>query len=114
MIMNFVKLTACLAWAGLAISSAAPADAYVRTNAVGEYAACGGSYDYSYLMDTCTAMEFYYIQVIRIAAVACNTGDCEPQYSNRTDFLYGTGRKPVTNADWCGSAYTLELGECSC
>jgi hypothetical protein len=113
--LHLIRLAAAFAWAGVAISSATPADAYVRTSSIGTVATCGGTWSYSSYFDTCTGIEYSYNQKIKVSTVACNSGGCTSEFTNRVESLYSEGRKPVSSdLGYCMGAYTYGLGSCAC
>jgi hypothetical protein len=110
---TFTKLLGCLAWAGVAVSSAAPADAWAVTMQSGPYASCSGNYSTtSYAL----CVELPYIQTIKFVSTECSAGACSDiTGSTRTEWLYSSGRKPASRYDWCaGSFWLWELDSCSC
>jgi hypothetical protein len=118
MMMRSLRLAACVAWAGFAISMAAPADAIVVTNQFGFYAACGGSYETGFFNTVCSDWEFPYRQLIKFNKnEPCNSGGCfSYEGLTYTSVLYTMGRKPTTlRGDYCPSGESVyELGTCAC
>jgi hypothetical protein len=121
---NTIKLIAGLAWAGAALSSAAPAEATFITLQGGSYATCSPESQSLYSETNCPLapgepepFQAYYKQTIRFIATGCSAGGCsQDTYWQATDFLYGTGRKVANLQRNCqGSNQKLYgLGTCSC
>jgi hypothetical protein len=119
---NILKLVTCLAWAGVAVASAAPADALAVTTQTGEYASC--SNDYSVQLRTwCRDVETQnpgwqttHIQTIKLVSTPCGAGGCAGQDAVYTDTVYGTGRKTVTWYSFCDADpyYIYGFGSCGC
>jgi hypothetical protein len=120
--MRILKLVACLAWAGVAVSSAAPADALAFAYANGNYASCASASETIYPMPICATpygytYVVYYSQQIKIVQTGCSTGGgCNSDAGGvYVDFLYPTGRKVVQYTDTCMDGWTMfELGTCAC
>jgi hypothetical protein len=117
---NIIKLVACLAWVGVAVSSATPADARAYTWATGSYASCGNSYSatseqvcnlgypYGYIA-TAT-----YVQQIKLVETGCSAGGCNADNDSVwTDMVYPTGRKSVSLYLTC-DLNVYDLGSCAC
>jgi hypothetical protein len=119
-VTNIIKLAACLAWAGLAVSSATPVDAMVTTRAgFGLYASCSASY--STYADTglfCDDAVWSYTQNIKFVSSACSTGGCsETTGSVYVESVYPAGRKPVISLGGCSNSMVYELFDfdtCNC
>jgi hypothetical protein len=118
---NIFKLAACLAWAGVAVSSAAPADALALTSQTGDYASCSANYTARtrrWCGDVETGdpgWETLYNQTIKLVSQACNTGGCQGVDTVYTDFVYPAGRKTATAINWCDTGTNVyQLGTCSC
>jgi hypothetical protein len=123
--MNVVKMIAGLAWAGAAISSAAPADALLITFQTGAYATCNPEWEYynSWVECPLTPGEpepftGWYRQKIRFLTQGCNTGACsQDAFWVYTDFIYEDfGRKTTTLYRSCyGTDNAIYgLGTCGC
>jgi hypothetical protein len=117
---NIIKLIACLAWAGVAISSATPADALLVTTSTGPYATCSAEWQYRNNA-SCTGMTFLtsYQQQIKFVTTACSGGACSMAFapSIYTENVYGTGRKTTTSYGLCDPSflqYIYGLGTCAC
>jgi hypothetical protein len=124
---NILRLVACLAWAGVAVSSAAPVQAEAITTQVaevGSFAACASAYTSQINHHCGSAAEgeiFYqastaYTQRIKFVTTPCNSGGCNPEnIVVYVGSVYATGRKTVTGAGWlCMSKYSYGLGSCAC
>jgi hypothetical protein len=117
---NITKLVACLAWAGVAIASAAPADAIAVTFQTGDYAACTTSYEAGgetlFDCNNLVYIDTYYTQRIKFVTPGCNTGGCQSDDQTvYTDFVYSTGRKPAGYLSMtCIGSYIYDLGSCTC
>jgi hypothetical protein len=112
---NVIKLVACLAWGGVAVSSASPANALLATStsASGGYATCGGS-AISETFEYC-GITFNYIQSVRLQDRACNGGGCaSPNIHNWVEGVYSSGRKTATLQQTCDTASIYGLGTCAC
>jgi hypothetical protein len=110
-----IKVVACLAWAGAAISSANTANALVESDMTGPYAACAQSSDYL-LYESCNG-GFYLEQLLRFTGTGCSSGGgCWNGLAlhQHTDFGYSSGRKPVTEYASCNEYYLLGLDSCAC
>jgi hypothetical protein len=120
-LMKIIHAMACLAWAGVALSSAAAADAYVITmQSPQDYASC--SADWEYEENPGVVCDYYtpYIQNIRLLSTHCSQGGCSgDSYTINTDTLYSYGRKTVTQVSGCALyagnyIYIYGLGSCDC
>jgi hypothetical protein len=115
-----IKLAACVAWAGAAVSSASPANAYAVTSQVGDYASCSASYttiskNWCYDGESRTwAFATYYAQNIKFVSTPCSSGGCSDTGNVYTEFLYGPGRKIVTPATPCDASNIYGLDTCGC
>jgi hypothetical protein len=114
-IKNLLAAVACFAWAGAALSYAAPAHAIAVTQqSYSEYATCAGFLQpqSNYMCGT----QLNYMQMIRLVSVACSNGSCGSEYTvSYVEFIYGTGRKQVSYWGDCGSGwYGYSLGTCAC
>jgi hypothetical protein len=115
-----------MAWAGAAISSAAPVDAKVITSQTGSYAACSATYQSNSTLYPCDLMAgepqpFFasYEQSIRFVATACSAGGCTPDSASlNTDMVYPVGRKAVSLDRRCANSAMgmrlYNLGSCAC
>jgi hypothetical protein len=128
--MKVIKLAAALAWAGAAVASAAPADAYALTTQVGGFATCSATYTGAYI-EACWSCQSngddydysncapnfiaYYQQAIKMVSTACAQGACS---SNTgvvyTTFLYGIGRKQASPAFYGCEYNVYGLDTCVC
>jgi hypothetical protein len=121
---NIIKLVACLAWAGVAVSSARPADAYAITTQTGTYATCAAQSStlfqewciFAVGEDLFYRYETGYVQQIKFVSTACNQGGCTPDATQvAVDFAYPVGRKTVTSHTTCGANKNVYgLGTCAC
>jgi hypothetical protein len=115
---NIVKLVACLAWAGFAVSSATPASAIAVTSQSGAYASCSNAYEYNTNgQKLCPAAFTAYSQTIKLLSTACNSGACSGLGTVYTDQVYPTGRKTAAlTGDLCdmGTYRMFEFGSCAC
>jgi hypothetical protein len=112
-----LKLIACLAWAGVAISSATPASAIAFTYTAGaSYASC--SADTEVINWELCGIPFEYYQTIKFVSTACSSGGCAGQGDTYVEFAYSPGRKVATFWSGCtDSAATgnlYNLGSCAC
>jgi hypothetical protein len=117
---------ACIAWAAVAMSSAAPASALAVTTQVGSFASCSAnssSLSRGFCFDTDQKMnQVYtsYTQTIKLVSQGCSAGGCQADASTvYTDFIYPVGRKTATDAtvNYCGfggSNRYYELSSCAC
>jgi hypothetical protein len=121
---NIFKLAAALAWAGVAVSSATPADASLITSQTGSYATCHpdtqtvfGYLDCPLALGEPEPFSYNYKQTIRFISVGCNAGGCSTDTTwVYTDTSYGTGRKTTSVERSCRGT-TLKiygLGTCAC
>jgi hypothetical protein len=116
-ISNIIKLVACLAWGGVAVSSATPAVAKATTTQnLGSYGTCSNSSSTTYW--TCGTETFNYTQTIKMLQTGCSSGTCSNVMDiTYVDFLYGTGRKIVAGAAPClgyGNYLSFGMGTCAC
>jgi hypothetical protein len=110
---NIIKLVACLAWGGAAVSSATPATAMVATTQSGSYAACTAMF-YGTTSTICYNV-MNYQQLIKFNAIACGTGGCSADsFMVYTDTVYGSGRKTTTSVGFCSPNSFYWIGTCSC
>jgi hypothetical protein len=110
-------LIASIAWAGVAVSNAAPAHALAATGLGQEasYANCSADSE-SYSVQLCDYW-FYYQQTIKFVGAPCNGGACDPDPGGViTDMVYATGRKEATLVAQCTwlNLEAYELGSCAC
>jgi hypothetical protein len=112
--IDVLKVLACIAWLGAAVTSATPADAHAITKQSGDYAACSANYD----VDIRTFCEFgtSYRQTIRFMSTACNSGGgCDADFSAvYLDNLAATGRKQAWFDGSCSLYNVYALGSCDC
>jgi hypothetical protein len=110
---TLVKLGACIAWTGLAISAASPANALVLTLKGGAYGVCTANYQTDSHED-CNG-SFAYKQPVRFTNTSCNTGSCaETSGTTYVEVVYSYGRKPTTQYQSCNSMMLYGLGSCAC
>jgi hypothetical protein len=109
-------LAACIAWAGVAISSASTASALALTEQTGAYAACSASYQ-SMTWENC-GYQTTYTQNITFVQTACNqSGGCGANNGTvYTDGIYTTGRKTTSWQATCLEVgmFVYGLGSCAC
>jgi len=114
--VKFVKLAACLAWAGAAVSNAAPADALAATTQLGSYANCSSSFVIE--PHTFCSISYTYKQTIKFSSTPCSGGGCaSPSGVTYVDFHYSSGRKDATESGAGCPQYmlhTYQLGNCAC
>jgi hypothetical protein len=107
---------AAAAWAGVAISSATPAEAIALTSMTGSYATCTMSYS-AVSMESC-GYHLNYNMIMRFLSTACGTsgGTCAADYGGAyTEWLYPTGRKMTTYVQTCPSGQTAYgIDSCAC
>jgi len=119
MTMQFIKLATAVLWAGVALSSAAPAHAWATTTQVGQFATCNNSYSVTHLQCVLEGLQTYtfsYVQNIKFHSTPnCNSGGCasEPGTVYVTS-LYANGRKTATLEDFCTGKRLYSLGVCAC
>jgi hypothetical protein len=113
---NLLKLLSCIAWAGVAISSASSVDARALTAQyaeAGDYAVVTADFDYDYV--ECDAGVFMYVQTIKFVSPGRSPkhdARYEPVYTNQ---LYSTGRKAVSGGyEVCFGWRIFDLGTCAC
>jgi hypothetical protein len=113
--MTGLALGACIAWAGLAISMATPADAYMMTWASGgNYANCSANKLNSLYYDAGCQHQWTYQQQVAIITTSCNAGGCSSSGMVYTDMVYGAGRKTLSRGGLCSGGYVYSLGSCAC
>jgi hypothetical protein len=113
---------ACIAWAAVAVSSAAPANARAASMQSADYAACSNHYESASSSYACSGgeYEFTYYQEIHFVTTRCNSATgCVPNLgSTYTDQVYTTGRKIVSLMDsgcgMFGATSIYGLGTCAC
>jgi hypothetical protein len=116
---NIIKLVAALAWGGVAVSSATPANAKALTQQyVGQFGTCSSSYSAAYYDAgyNCNYLRFNYTQNIKFVVVSCSSGTCTTEMATTyVETVYTTGRKVSAGGQSCGAQGTLvELGSCAC
>jgi hypothetical protein len=114
---NILKLAACFAWAGVAVSSAAPASARCATYQSGTYANCSPTYFTGSGVYCWNGEPWIYRQIIKFSSTACSTGGCSSESGDvHTDVRYSTGRKPASVYGGCGNntMTVYNLGSCAC
>ena len=110
---TFVKLSACIAWLTLAVTSAAPANARALTLKSGDYAVCSANYSVRDHSD-CNGFWPYY-QNIRFNSTTCNSSDCSSiSGTTYVESIYSYGRKPAIPAESCSAMLVYQLGACAC
>jgi hypothetical protein len=115
--MRFLPAVAAFAWAGVALSSAQPADAIaIFGRQTGPYATCS-SQTTAYSGGQC-GYSFNYYQRMATVSIGCNAGGCSAETFAYVDFIYSSGRKPTTMLMSCGFLngpfYVYSLTSCSC
>jgi hypothetical protein len=111
---DVLKLVAGLAWAALAISSAAPVNAKAFTGQSGNYGNCSANYTTPFEADWC-GWTYPYAQQIKFVTVGCNQGCTSSTATTYTEFYYVPGRRVATLLDTCGGVGNLyELSTCAC
>jgi hypothetical protein len=118
---SILRLVACFAWTGVALSAAAPVHAQVITNQTGFYAHCSSNSTAAPWMSGClingewAEIEAFYTQTIKFVGAACNSGGCEPGDTTcRTDSVYPVGRHTASFTGSCGGKRFYDLSTCSC
>jgi hypothetical protein len=124
---TILRVSACIAWAGALLASAAPADATAFTAQIGAYASCSGAYEtYPNSFETCEmkAVEYVpgyvytteYKQIIKLVSTTCGAGGCQSdERVVYTDVIYGAGRKTTTLYDnVCAAMKMYGFGTCAC
>jgi hypothetical protein len=113
-ITSIIKLVAALAWAGVAVSSATPANALAMTTQSGDFANCpDGSYDP--WSGTLCGYSKNYLQAVKFISTACGSSSCsQGGAATYTDFIYVVGRKVTTRIDSCNTYNVYGLGPCQC
>jgi hypothetical protein len=114
---RILTFAAAFAWAGLAVSAAAPADALVAfANQGGSFATCASG-NSPFLWSAC-GYDFAHYQHIKLVATSCNAGGCTSDKNANVDFIYSTGRKTTSLVISCGFLitpyYVYGLGTCAC
>jgi hypothetical protein len=117
--LDVIKLTACLAWAGVAVSSATPANALAVTMQYGAYATCSSSITYTTIgTKYCPEVYTAAAQNIKFLSQACNTGGCIGSSNCYVDFIYNPGRTTTELQEtFCGTGGSWRvwaLSSCSC
>jgi hypothetical protein len=113
---NILKLVACIAWAGMAISSAAPASALVQTSQTGAYATCSDNVTTIATIENCNGI-FTKKQTIRFVNTACSSGgSCNPgDYNPLVEWNYTlAGRKEAPQYPSCRPDNLFGLFTCAC
>jgi hypothetical protein len=108
------QILGCVAWAGVAITSAAEARALAYTTQVGDYALCATYNSLVSPPDPC--LEFvYFNQHIKFVSTPCAAGGCgDGSATTYTDITYSVGRKAAGLQETCGSWRVYGLGPCAC
>jgi hypothetical protein len=117
--MSITKLVAGVAWAGLAVASAAPASAIAVTWQSGAFASCSASYSTGPRPKACVGDEgspLGYEQNIKFVTPGCSSGPCSTDSGIvHTDQIYGVGRKVATHQGTCDDGRNIyALGSCAC
>jgi hypothetical protein len=125
---SIIKACAGIAWIAAAVSTAAPADAFVLTTQSGTYAACSGQ-STPLVKAHCRvgsgedreAMYYTnYTQIMKFNVTACSSGGCSlDTLTVYADFAYTAGRKNVTlyqnpTLTSCNGYSYYEVGSCAC
>jgi hypothetical protein len=119
---SVVRLVAGIAWAGLAVASAAPASARAVTSQSGEFASCSANIESGLLacaFESSGKFTNYffssYAQGIKFVTAGCGSGGCNSDSSIvYTDLVYPPGRKTATYGGACESYNLYTLGPCAC
>jgi hypothetical protein len=111
---NIIKVAAGVAWAGVAVSSAPPANASILTYQQGDYALCSSSYSTYQATDYTCNVTMNYTQQIKLGGQPCNSGACADSGTVYTQYLYGSGRAPTTRLNTCSFGNLYGVGSCSC
>jgi hypothetical protein len=107
-------IAACVAWGGLALSTAATANAYAATTQTGNYALCFKTYYTGTGIVLCNT-EFPFRQNIRFTTVACNTSGCIPDDGTvYVEVKYAGGRTHTTWKGDCSPYHIYSLASCAC
>jgi len=116
---ELLKVTATLLWMGVALASAAPANALAKTSQVGNYATCSSSYQAA--SSSCSEFEtgvvfyFNYTQNIKFVTSPCNSGGCSSEPGTvYVQSVYDTGRKTATMDFLCSGQRIYDIGICAC
>jgi hypothetical protein len=113
--MSRLKLAACMAWSGLAISSASSVHALAATTQAEPYSygTCSPVY-YAQLNPAC-AYNFNYIQRIRFLNIGCNSGSCyDDNFQPLVEYPYGSGRKTAAFLKSCSPWTVYGVSSCGC
>jgi hypothetical protein len=112
---SIIKLTAALAWAGVAVSSADAARAHVLTRQSGDYAACSNYYTTVLEGGNMCLDGFPYNQHIKFVTSACSAGGCGGDAATcYVENLYGEGRKATYYYWSCGERNYYGMDTCAC
>jgi hypothetical protein len=111
-----LKLVTCVLWSGVALSGATPARALMFSTQSGSFALCSNSY-MAIDAQHCD-LGFGYVQGIKLATVACNSGGTcrDAIVANGVDveFVYSLGRKRVMPVEGCAEGNLYDLSYCPC
>jgi hypothetical protein len=115
-VKNVLTFAAGIAWAALAVSSAAPANARAATQqGLTGYASCGGNAFVE--SNSFCSIQFNYWQIIKFVNISCNSSGCSANAGACTESAYGAGRKVASLNTSCPDTltwYVYDLGTCAC
>jgi hypothetical protein len=110
---KIVSLIACMAWAGVAVSTASPASANAETFQSGSYALCSIRFTTANRVN-CNGT-FNYNMEMKLVNESCSKGSCTPWDSTvYTENRYTSGRKVTTLLSSCTLWNLYGLGSCGC
>jgi hypothetical protein len=110
---TILRMVAGMAWAGLAVVTATPANAKLQTSQSGSYALCSSSQTVDQV-DNCNGL-FNYHQNLKLVSVSCSAGNCGPaDWWPNVEALYGSGRKTTSHITSCNSWNLWGLNSCAC
>jgi hypothetical protein len=120
--MKLHPLFACLAWAGVLVSSATPAQAIAITTQSGEFVNCQVQNTFNYV-DHCLFRDpnvpywtTAYVQNMKFVTLGCSVGGCNNDTGTaHTDVIYAVGRKTAALQEvLCLQKKLYALGSCAC
>jgi hypothetical protein len=113
MITKHFALVAGIAWASVAVSSAAPANARVATGMQASYVSCATTY--SSVSQTYCGTSFNYRQLMKVISSSCATGVCVQQDLGLVcESTYPIGRKTAYLDSTCDYVKFYSLSPCAC